>query len=75
MMGNHERALADIEKAIEVDPDFLRAYVNRAAYYLNLDRVSEAKEELQQVLSRDPDDATRELAERYLAMCHLQADV
>ena len=53
-----------------MDPDFLRAYVNRAAYYLNFNRVSEAEEELQQVLSRDPDNATRELAEQYLAMCH-----
>ena len=45
------------------------AYVNRAAYYLNFDRVGEAEEELKYVLDHEPDDATRELAEQYLAMC------
>ena len=59
----------DIEKAIEIDPDFLLAYVNRAAYYLNLDRIGEAEEELKYVLDHEPDDATRALAEQYLAMC------
>ena len=62
--------MADIEMAIEIDPDFLLAYVNRAAYYLNFDRVGEAEEELKYVLDHDPDDATRELAEQYLAICH-----
>ena len=50
-------------------PDFLLAYVNRAAYYLNFDRVGEAEEELKYVLEHEPDDDTRELAEQYLAMC------
>ena len=45
------------------------AYVNRAAYYLNFDRVGEAEEELKYVLEHEPDDATRKLAEQYLAMC------
>jgi tetratricopeptide (TPR) repeat protein len=61
--------MADIEIAIEIDPDFLLAYVNRAAYYLNLDRVGEAEKELKYVLDHEPDDSTRELAEQYLAMC------
>jgi import receptor subunit TOM70 len=69
MLGRHEQAMADIEKAIEIDPDFLLAYVNRAAYYLNLDRVGEAEEELKYVLDHEPDDSTRKLAEQYLAMC------
>ena len=46
------------------------AYVNRAAYYLNFDRIGEAEEELKYVLDHEPDDATRELTEQYLAMCH-----
>ena len=70
MLGRHEQAMADIEKAIEIDPDFLLAYVNRAAYYLNLDRVGEAEEELKYVLDHELDYATRELTEQYLAMCH-----
>ena len=61
--------MAEIEKSIEIDPDFLLAYVNRAAYYLNFDRIGEAEEELKYVLDHDPDDAIRELAEQYLAMC------
>lgn len=61
--------MVDIEKSIEIDPDFLLAYVNRAAYYLNLDRIGEAEEELKYVLDHEPDDATRELTEQYLAMC------
>ena len=69
MLGQHERAMDDIEMAIEVDPDFLWSYVNRAAYYLNMDRVSEAEEELKYVFEHEPDNATRELAEKYMAMC------
>lgn len=70
MLGQHEQAMRDIEQAIEIDPDFLLAYVNRAAYYLNFDRVGEAEEELKYVLAHDSDNATRTLAEQYMDMCH-----
>jgi tetratricopeptide (TPR) repeat protein len=46
--GNHELAIADFDRAIELDPDALEAYYYRGLARKNLGKVTAAKEDLHQ---------------------------
>jgi len=52
--GNYEQALADYDKAIELDPAFYKAYHNRAKIYFDQQRFDEAIENYSVVLEFNP---------------------
>ena len=72
MLGQHDRAMEDFRQAIEIAPDFLMAYVNRAAYNMNLGQLDEARKDLLWVLEQEPDDYTRAYVDQYLQMLDQQ---
>ena len=53
--GNHQRAIEDFDKAIELNPQFAQAYSNRGAAYAARGQYEEAIGEYKQVLKIDPD--------------------
>jgi len=53
-LGDFEKALANAQEAIRVDPDEYRGYFLSAAAYMGLDRVDEAKTILHAGLQRNP---------------------
>ncbi len=53
-LGEFEKALADAQEAIRVDPDEYRGYYLSAGAYLGLNRVDEAKAVLNAGLQRNP---------------------
>lgn len=64
--------MEDFRQAIEIAPDFLMAYVNRAAYNMNLGQLDEARKDLLWVLEQEPDDYTRTYIDQYLQMLDQQ---
>ena len=52
--GRYIEAIEMFEKAIEADPDFLRAYTAKATCLIYLDKISEAMEICNDVIKRDP---------------------
>ena len=64
--------MEDFRQAIEIAPDFLMAYVNRAAYNMNLGQLDEARKDLLWVLEHAPDDYTRSYVDKYLQMIDQQ---
>lgn len=76
VLGNHEalagafdRALAEFDRALELEPDNLDARSYRAATHLDTGHVDEALADWKRVLARDPDHvhATTALADFHLA--------
>ena len=57
--GQHEAAVADYDRAIELNPTDAAAYYNRAAANVSLGRISAARADYQQllVLSQESGDA------------------
>jgi tetratricopeptide (TPR) repeat protein len=55
-LGNHEAALVDFNKAIEIYPGYLKAILNRAVTLEHLGRNREAIGDLQWVLGSNPND-------------------
>ncbi len=51
---NYEQGIADLTRAIEMDPNYARAYNNRAVAYRNTDRTGAALDDLNKALSLDP---------------------
>ncbi len=45
-MGQYDRALTYLTKAIELDPNFVNAYINRAAVYQAIGKNAEAQADL-----------------------------
>jgi tetratricopeptide (TPR) repeat protein len=50
--GDHEAALAEFDKTIELDPDFIRAYAQKANELINVGRLEEAPALVQQAIGR-----------------------
>lgn len=53
--GNHQRAIDNYSKAIELDPKFAPAYYNRGVVLKTLNQAKEALGDLQQYLELTPD--------------------
>uniref|UniRef100_A0A3Q0SSI3 Tetratricopeptide repeat protein 1 n=1 Tax=Amphilophus citrinellus TaxID=61819 RepID=A0A3Q0SSI3_AMPCI len=49
-----EQAISDCSRALELDPDYLRALLRRAELYEQTEKLDEALEDYQKVLERDP---------------------
>ena len=47
-------ALADLNKAIEMDPEYTKAYMRRGQVYTHLKEFEKALQDYHQVKSRDP---------------------
>lgn len=52
-----EQAISDCSRALELDPDYLRALLRRAELYEQTEKLDEALEDYQKVLERDPNNA------------------
>lgn len=48
-----ESAIQDCTRAIELDPDYLKAYIRRSKLYERNDKLDEALEDLKKVLEID----------------------
>lgn len=46
-MGDTEKALADLDRAIEIDPQYAFAYLSRGAIYSRLENISQSKQDLE----------------------------
>ena len=60
----YEAALADYDRAIELDPTDAVAYNNRAAANVSLGRINEARADLQQAVVLARESGNNDLAER-----------
>uniref|UniRef100_A0A667XWF9 Tetratricopeptide repeat domain 1 n=1 Tax=Myripristis murdjan TaxID=586833 RepID=A0A667XWF9_9TELE len=56
-LDHKEQAVADCSKAIELNPDYVRAILRRAELYEKLDKLDEALDDYKSVLERDPGQA------------------
>ena len=65
MMGQHEKAMADFNKAIEIDPENMQGYLNRGIYYMNIGQKELARQDLQKVLENEDNP----MAKQYLEAC------
>lgn len=52
-LQNIESAIQDCTHAIELDPDYLKAYIRRSKLYERNDKLDEALEDLKKVLEID----------------------
>lgn len=55
MLGNYELALADLDRAIEINPNLSNAWTNRGGVLNYLSRYDEAIESLNRAIKIDPD--------------------
>jgi Tfp pilus assembly protein PilF len=52
--GDNQTAIADCEKAIELDPDFVEAFINRGVAYQNLGQYDKAIPDFKHASTLDP---------------------
>jgi tetratricopeptide (TPR) repeat protein len=64
--GKHEKALADFDKALQMQPDEKRVLVGRAMCYANLGQYDKAEKDLSDFLIARPDQALNTLWRRSL---------
>ena len=67
-LGDYARADSCYAIAMQEDPGFSAAYLNRANAQLKLDRLEDAREQYQSFLAREPDNAQRPAIEQLLAL-------
>ncbi len=58
--GKYEEAIPSFQKAVEIDPEYARAYLYLGRSYLNLNRWNEAIPPLRTALRLSPDETKRE---------------
>lgn len=56
-LNEKEKAIADCSKALELNPQYLKALLRRAELYEQTDKLDEALDDYQKVLERDPHNA------------------
>ena len=58
MLGDHSQALSDYEQAIQIDPNSVEAYINRAIVYANIGEYEKARHDFKAALALGlpPDD-------------------
>ncbi len=64
--GHFDKAVSDLNKAIELDPISSFAYAGRGLAYLRQDKVESARSDGNKALSLNPDEETRKIAEKIL---------
>jgi tetratricopeptide (TPR) repeat protein len=57
MRGNYDRALAEYNQALSIDPDFLSSLLNRGQTYQKMGNLRAAQDAYQTVLDRPGTDA------------------
>ena len=65
-LGDADRGLSDLNKAIELDPKSGFAYAGRSEAYLRQDNIERARKDSEQALRLNPDEQTRKIAEKVL---------
>ena len=65
-LGDSDRAISDLNKAIELDPKSGFAYAGRAEAYLRHDNIERARKDSEQALQLSPDEHTTKIAEKVL---------
>jgi tetratricopeptide (TPR) repeat protein len=65
-LGDSDRAISDLNKAIELDPKSSFAYACRAEAYLRHDHIERARKDSEQALQLSPDEHTTKIAEKVL---------
>ncbi|KAK7880379.1 hypothetical protein WMY93_032990 [Mugilogobius chulae] len=53
-LGEKDRAIADCSKALELNPDYVKALLRRAELYEQTDKLDEALDDYNKVLQREP---------------------
>lgn len=56
-LGAKDKAIADCSKALELNPQYLKALLRRAELYEQTDKLDEALDDYQKVLEKDPHNA------------------
>ncbi len=64
--ANYDRAIADFNEAIELDPKYGKAYYNRALVYEDLGRASDAIQDFEKSLELLTEPDLRKIAEQEL---------
>lgn len=54
LLNNMDKALADMDKAVELDPKWPTAYCRRAAVYIEQDRLDKALTDIDKAIALDP---------------------
>jgi tetratricopeptide (TPR) repeat protein len=72
-VGNFDRAVSDLNKAIELDPTSSFAYAGRGLAYLRQDNIDSARRDGEKALSLHPDEDTRKIAEKILREMSISA--
>jgi Tfp pilus assembly protein PilF len=57
VMGDYRSAIADYDRAIEIDPDYSQAYARRGWAFLCLDELANAEADFDKALKLAPGDA------------------
>ncbi len=65
-LGDPDRAISDLNKAIELDPKSGFAYAARAEAHLRQDNIAWARKDSEQALQLSPDEHTTKIAEKVL---------
>jgi tetratricopeptide (TPR) repeat protein len=65
-LGNFDKGISDLNKAIELDPKSGFAFAGRGLAYLRKDKVESARRDGEKALSLNPDEETRNIAEKIL---------
>ena len=55
--GRYDDSFQDLTRAIELDPDYARAYAHRGVTYAQMERYNEALQDLTKAIELDPNDA------------------
>jgi tetratricopeptide (TPR) repeat protein len=53
-LGRYDEALADFGQALQLNPDYALAYLNRGNVYQNLDQAERAQQDFNRAFSLDP---------------------
>jgi len=65
-LGDPDRAVSDLDKAIELEPTSGFAYAGRGLAQLRRDNIESARRDAEKALSLNPDGQTRSMAERIM---------
>jgi tetratricopeptide (TPR) repeat protein len=73
-LGNYEKAVNILSKAIEIDPDYARAYFVRGGIYFNKRHYVKAVKDLKNLIKLDPDNELCEMAYSLVGNSYQQLD-
>ncbi|XP_072301506.1 tetratricopeptide repeat protein 1 [Eucyclogobius newberryi] len=57
-LGEKDKAIADCSKAVELNPEYIKALLRRAELYEQTDKLDEALDDYKKILERDPHNST-----------------